>query len=88
MKGYLLVKVLIINYKTSVYHVYCIFFRHYEVPLYPKIPGLDDFEGEVIHSHCYRHPEQFTGKRVVCLGAAASGQDIAVDVSSCAKYVS
>ncbi|XP_071172349.1 uncharacterized protein [Mytilus edulis] len=73
--------------KTEIFDVVMVCNGHYEVPLYPKIPGLDDFEGEVIHSHCYRHPEQFTGKRVVCLGAAASGQDIAVDVSSCAKYL-
>ena len=68
--------------------IYIIFDRHYETPLYPKIPGQDEFEGEVIHSHNYRHPEDFAGKRVVCLGAAASGQDIAIDVATCAQFVS
>lgn len=60
---------------------------HYEIPLYPKIPGADNFKGEIIHSHNYRHPEDFSGKNVVCLGAAASGQDIAIDVATCAKHV-
>lgn len=62
--------------------------RHYEIPFYPKIPGADNFKGEIIHSHNYRHPEKFSGKNVVCLGAASSGQDIAIDVATCAKHVS
>ena len=38
--------------------------------MYPKILGQEEFTGEIIHSHNYRHPEDFSGKRVVCLGAA------------------
>ncbi|XP_033755055.1 LOW QUALITY PROTEIN: flavin-containing monooxygenase FMO GS-OX5-like [Pecten maximus] len=60
---------------------------HYSVPLIPAIPGLDLFRGKVLHSHDYRYPSEFEGQRVVCLGAAASGQDISVDVSSAAKQV-
>ncbi|XP_048745451.1 uncharacterized protein LOC125658271 [Ostrea edulis] len=60
---------------------------HYSIPLYPTIPGMEDFQGQVIHSHNYRSPEAFRDKRVVCLGAAASGQDIAVDVSTKAEMV-
>lgn len=65
-----------------------LFYSHYALPLYPTIPGMEEFKGQVVHSHDYRSPEVFRGKRVVCLGAAASGQDIAIDVSSEAKLVS
>ncbi|XP_060066421.1 uncharacterized protein LOC132546720 [Ylistrum balloti] len=60
---------------------------HYSVPLIPNIPGLDNFRGKVMHSHDYRYPSEFEGQRVACLGAAASGQDISVDVSTAAKQV-
>lgn len=40
-----------------------------------------------MHSHDYRHPEIFQGKRLVVLGAGSSGQDISLDVASCAEMV-
>jgi cation diffusion facilitator CzcD-associated flavoprotein CzcO len=55
--------------------------------MYPTIPGMEDFQGHVIHSHDYRSPEMFRDKVVVCLGAGASGQDIAVEVSCEASMV-
>ncbi|KAK3579318.1 hypothetical protein CHS0354_029605 [Potamilus streckersoni] len=60
---------------------------HYSVPLYPDIVGLKDFAGHVIHSHDYREPESYTDLHVVCLGAAASGQDISMDIALKAKQV-
>jgi len=46
-------------------------------------PNKPDFEGtftgEMIHSSDYRHPTQFSGKRVLVIGAGNSGCDIAVD---------
>lgn len=57
--------------------------RHYSDPYYPKIAGMENFEGEIMHSHSYRVPEVFKGRRVVLLGAASSGLDIALEV---AKY--
>ncbi|KAK7114066.1 hypothetical protein V1264_000192 [Littorina saxatilis] len=60
---------------------------HYAVPLIPKVPGLETFSGEIIHSHTYRAPEDFKNQTVLCLGAAASGQDISIDLSSEAKMV-
>ncbi|XP_076470292.1 uncharacterized protein LOC143300470 [Babylonia areolata] len=60
---------------------------HYALPLIPSIPGLESFPGEIMHSHNYRHPEHFQDKRVLCLGAAASGQDICLDLSSAAELV-
>lgn len=40
-----------------------------------------------MHSHDYRHPDVFQGKRVVILGAASSGQDICLEVAKQADIV-
>ena len=70
------------------YNKYCILnCRHYSVPLMPKVKGLNDFKGHVLHSHDYRVPAPYKDKTVVCLGAGASGQDISLDIASLAKKV-
>lgn len=46
-------------------------------PNMPQFKG--DFSGDLIHASQYRHPEQFSGKRVLIVGAGNSGCDIAVD---------
>ena len=53
----------------------------------PDIPGKDDFQGEISHSHDYRCPEPFTDKVILFLGAGPSGQDIALDIAPVAKKV-
>jgi dimethylaniline monooxygenase (N-oxide forming) len=40
-----------------------------------------------LHSHDYREPAPFTGKRVVVIGAGPSGMDLALEIASCAKEV-
>ncbi|WP_069300281.1 flavin-containing monooxygenase [Neptunicoccus sediminis] len=46
----------------------------------PNMPEFNgSFDGEMIHSSSYRAPTQFTGKRVLIVGAGNSGCDIAVD---------
>lgn len=40
----------------------------------------DRFEGEYLHSHYYREPLPFVGKRVCVVGAGNSGCDIASDI--------
>lgn len=60
---------------------------HYSVPLLPDDVCLDLFEGLVLHSHNYRHAETFSERTVLCLGAGASGQDIALDIAKKAKQV-
>ena len=58
------------------------------MPLVPELPGLSDFEGVLMHSHDYRIPEIFKDKVVAILGAASSGQDMALDIAPVAKHVS
>ncbi|CAM9811673.1 unnamed protein product [Lampetra planeri] len=60
---------------------------HYSEPHVPDIPGVGLFRGEILHSHDYRSAEWFAGRRVALLGAGASGQDIAVELSGMASYV-
>ena len=68
-------------------YVDCHFCSHLSVPNVPKLPGLESYQGIVAHSHNYRHPENYQDKRVLVLGAAASGQDIAVELSGYCKQV-
>lgn len=35
---------------------------HYSTPCIPEIKGIDNFKGEVLHSHSYRRPEAFEGE--------------------------
>lgn len=60
---------------------------HYAFPRVPSLPGAASFRGDRLHSHNYRHPETFTGQRVVLLGARASGVDIAIEVAEHAREV-
>ncbi|XP_078527609.1 uncharacterized protein LOC144799878 [Lissotriton helveticus] len=60
---------------------------HYFDPFIPELPGVEKFEGLILHSHAYRCPEQFTDKTVVVLGAGPSGIDIALEICTVAKQV-
>jgi hypothetical protein len=51
-------------------------------PRLAKAPGLDDFRGEVIHTHGYKEGSRWRGKNALVLGAGTSGHDIAQDLSS------
>ena len=57
------------------------------MPNEPVILGLGSFPGIIMHSHYYRRPDPFQGKRVVILGASYSGQDICLEVAKCADVV-
>ena len=47
----------------------------------PSHPGWrNDFTGEYLHSHSYRIPEPFRGKRVLVVGMGNSAVDIASDI--------
>jgi Flavin-binding monooxygenase-like len=52
-------------------------------PRLPTYPGR--FEGTVSHSHEYRIPDRFAGRRVLVVGAGPSAGEIAVEVSAVAQ---
>ncbi|XP_044277007.1 flavin-containing monooxygenase FMO GS-OX-like 2 [Varanus komodoensis] len=60
---------------------------HYASPFLPAIPGLDSFQGHLLHSHSYRHPEPFAGQSVVLVGAGSSGVDLALELLPLAARV-
>ncbi|RLU14728.1 hypothetical protein DMN91_012615 [Ooceraea biroi] len=60
---------------------------HYTVGHVPHIQGIESFHGGCIHSHQYRVPEVYAGKKVCILGASWSGIDIAVEVAQYADKV-
>ena len=53
----------------------------------PDIPGISWFKGRVLHSHNYRHQEDFQDLKIVILGAKSSGTDIALELANVAQKV-
>ena len=51
----------------------------------PAFRGADGFTGVQMHSHSYRTPEQFAGKRVLVLGIGNSACDVVADCSQVAE---
>jgi len=52
---------------------------HHSDPVMPPLPGR--FDGEMLHSHGYKHAEPFRGKRVLVIGGGNSACDIAVETA-------
>ena len=53
-------------------------------PSIRSVPGLENFKGTVMHGNSYSEPEQFKGKRVLCMGLGESGVGINSEISSVA----
>jgi putative flavoprotein involved in K+ transport len=53
----------------------------YNQPQIPDWDGADGFPGEIVHSARYRNAEPYKNKRVLVVGAGASGFEIATQVS-------
>ena len=60
---------------------------HYHQPHVPELVGRDRFTGRVTHSHDYRRPGPFAGRRVAVLGAKSSGVDISGELARHASAV-
>lgn len=59
-------------------------------PQMPVITGMDAFEGDLMHSKDFKHPDQVQGKRVMVVGNGPSGTDISIasgHVSQGATYL-
>jgi putative flavoprotein involved in K+ transport len=58
-------------------------------PQMPQIDGMDLFEGDMMHSKDFKHPDQVKGKRVLVVGNGPSGTDISVAAGAVAiSYLS
>jgi cation diffusion facilitator CzcD-associated flavoprotein CzcO len=51
-------------------------------PFLPDWPGAEAFSGQVLHSAAYPNPTPFLGRRVLVVGAGASGLEIAHDLAT------
>lgn len=58
--------------------------RHTHIPHYP---GVDQFQGEQLHSAQYDCPERFAGKRVIIVGGGNSAAQILAEVSRVADTI-
>ena len=65
----------------------CICNGHYAQPSSPPIRDLDNFTGKVIHAIEYDDPKEYAGQTVLCVGARASGMDLAREISMVANRV-
>jgi len=58
---------------------------HSSIPFIPAIPGLAAFSerhaGSILHTKNFRRPEDYAGKKVVVVGNASSGYDIAAQLA-------
>ena len=50
-------------------------------PVMPNWPGLDGFDGAVLHSSAYRNAEPFRDGRVLVVGAGSSGMEVVYDLA-------
>ena len=58
---------------------------HHWKPKYPDFPG--SFNGQILHSHHYKMPEDYAGKKVLIVGIGNSACDIAIDLCRIAENV-
>lgn len=65
--------------ETKTYEAVLVCNGHHWHPKMPHFPG--NFNGEIMHSRDYRHPNNFKGKNVLILGVGNSGVDIVCDIA-------
>ena len=57
-------------------------------PTYPRVAGLDDFQGEAWHTGLWpKHPVSFQGKRVAVIGTGASGVQAISEIAKTAGHL-
>jgi thioredoxin reductase len=57
-------------------------------PLSPKWEGVENFQGQILHSKDYRNGKEFLGKRVLVVGIGNTGGEIAIDLFESGAKVS
>ncbi|VEN41239.1 unnamed protein product [Callosobruchus maculatus] len=72
---------------SDIYDAVMICNGHYNEPSYVDYEGQENFRGTIEHSHSFRSPEPYEGKRVLIVGSGPSGLDLTLQISRVAKYV-
>ncbi|TCH99512.1 NAD(P)/FAD-dependent oxidoreductase [Roseococcus sp. SYP-B2431] len=57
------------------------------IPVKPKLPGLEDFEGTILHSGAYTEGAAWEGRPTLVLGSGNSGHDVAQDLAASGSKV-
>ena len=73
--------------REEIYDAVVVCNGHYSEPRVPTFPGSDAWPGVQVHSHNYREPSEYAGKKVVILGAMASGEDLSREIAEVAAEV-
>lgn len=60
---------------------------HHSCPNMPSFPGMEEFQGKIMHTHCLKRVNGFEDQRVVVIGVGNSGLDAAAEISNVAKQV-
>lgn len=58
---------------------------HFTRPTIPEFEGIGTFRGQFLHSHTYRRPGAFEGRRVAIIGVGSSAADIACEIGGQGK---
>lgn len=57
------------------------------IPVKPRLPGLEDFGGEVVHSGAYTEGAAWKDRPTLVLGSGNSGHDVAQDLAASGSRV-
>ncbi len=71
--------------EESVFAAVIVATGHLSAPHVPDFKGKDSFRGQFLHSHSYRRPSPFEGKKVAIIGLGSSAVDIACEISPQAR---
>lgn len=56
---------------------------HFSTPNVPEFPGINTFNGRILHAHDFRDALEFKGKDILIVGSSYSAEDVG---SQCWKY--
>ena len=56
---------------------------HFSYPNMPTFPGLDTFNGRILHAHDFRDAVAYKGENILLIGSSYSAEDIGLQL---AKY--
>ena len=72
---------------TEVFDAVLICTGHHADKHLPHFPGMENFKGNIVHTHDYKDHIGYEDKRVVVVGIGNSGGDVAVELGRVSKQV-
>src|SRR4029453_8184067 len=62
-------------------------YYNYDEPYAPTFPGIEDFEGEVVHPQHWPESFEYAGKRIVVIGSGATAVSLIPSLTDTAAHV-